>query len=45
MKYSKYVKILERENLVILINTRTRAWYRMSKNIFDILNYRIEKKV
>lgn len=43
MKFSKYVRMLERENIVILVNMQTRNWYRVSKNIFEVVNYGIEK--
>ena len=39
MKFSEHVKLLERDNIIVLVNTCTRNWYKMSKEIFNILNY------
>ena len=43
MKFSEHVKLLERDNIIVLVNTCTRNWYKMSKEIFNILNYGIER--
>lgn len=44
MKFSEYVKRVERENVILLVNTRTRDWYKISNEIFGIINYGVEKQ-
>lgn len=44
MKLNNFVKIIERDHRVVLVNTCTRDWYKMSKEIFDILKYGIENE-
>lgn len=37
MKFNKDVVILEREDRVILVNSYTRKWYKLSRELFLII--------